>query len=380
MSANRDAVRSPKRLPLYAVIMAGGQSTRFWPLSRRHAPKQLLSIKGRYTLLQDTARRLLPLTGWQRLLVVTNAQHAAEVRRQLPQVPAAHVLVEPVGRNTAACLALAAAWLHANVGDALMVVVPADHVIKDAAGLRRTLRAAADLAMRRDCLVTIGVPPTQPETGYGYLEVGAAIPAAPPGACWVRRFHEKPAAAAARRYVASGRHLWNAGMFVWKTSVFRAALARCLPEVHDVLDDVWRAPRGAARRLRAAYARVQSVSVDVGVMQPISALRAGARGAEVPRVAVVRADFDWIDVGSWAALDAVWARDANGNVAIGKVLPIDTRGSVVYCPQHLVALIGVDNLIVVESNGALLVCARDRAQDVRQITEELKRRGWSGYV
>lgn len=385
MSVN-GRVRKPHRQVAarrYAVIMAGGHGTRFWPVSRLKVPKQLLAITGRRTLLQETTRRLLPLFSWRRMLVITNVEHAAEVRRQLPRIPAEHILVEPMGRNTAPCIALAAEWIAARVGNAVMVVVAADHVIKDVGGLRQTLGVACDVAERQHCLVTVGIPPTRAETGYGYVEVGSTIQGECGDAFWIRRFHEKPAAAVARRYVASGRHLWNACMFVWETSVFQRALDLCLPEVRSALSGIWGPRRssghassqGVALRLRRAYRKLPSVSVDVGVMERVAAQRRAAL-----RVAVVRARFDWNDVGSWVAMPEVWGCDKMGNASIGKTLPIDATDSIVYSPKRLVALVGVNNLIVVDGPDALLICARERAQDVRRVPRELKARGWSQYV
>lgn len=361
-------------LPRYVVIMAGGQGTRFWPRSRRRVPKQLLAITGRRSLLQETARRLRPLFSWSHMLVVTTADHAAAVRRQLPRIPAAQILVEPMGRNTLPCIALAAEWIAARGGDALMAVVPADHVIKDSRGLRATLAAALQLAARRACLVTIGIRPTRAETGYGYVESGPSIAADAGAAHWVRRFHEKPSAAVAKRYAASGRHLWNSGMFVWRVSVFAAAAQRCVPAVQAALHGIWQTRAGLAQRVRRVYRRLPSVSVDVAIMQPI----AGGRGT--PRVAVVPAAFDWSDVGSWAAVPEVWGCDADGNAVLGKIVSIDTADSIIYSPDRLVALVGINDLIVVDSPDALLICRRDRAQDVRKITEALRARRWSRYL
>jgi len=357
--------------------MAGGHGTRFWPRSRRRLPKQLLPITGRRTLLQDTARRLLPAFPWERMLVVTNRDQAQEVRRQLPRLPANHVLMEPMGRSTAACIALAAEWIAAHEPDAIMAVVPADHVIDSGAALRRALGAACGLAARDDALVTLGIKPTRPETGYGYIEVAERISRHAPQMYWVRRFHEKPSAPVARRYVAGGRHLWNSGMFVWRTSVFRRALHDHLPDLRRALDGFWTStPAGKReRQLARVYRRLRSVSVDVGVMQPLTAAR-----HPVQRVAVLPVQFGWNDVGSWIAMPEIWGHDHAGNAAVGKLLSVATRNSIVYSPERLVALVGVTDLIVVDSADAVLICARDRAQDVRKVTDELERRGWSAYL
>ena len=377
MAADRSSKRAAlgATLPRYAVIMAGGQGTRFWPRSRGRVPKQLLRIAGRHTLLQATVRRLVPLCSWHRILVVCSAEHAAEVRRQLPRVPPEHVLVEPIGRNTAPCIALAAEWIADRVGDAVMMVAPADHVIGDEEVLRQTLRRATELATAHDSLVTLGIQPTRAESGYGYIEVGKRIDRRHATTFWVERFHEKPSLRLANRYVAGGRHLWNSGIFVWKASVFRAALQRYLPDVSKSLAGVWSSPRSERQRLRRAYAALPSVSVDIAVVQPVAAARRSPT-----RVAVVRASFDWNDVGSWGAMPEIWGCDAQGNAAVGTIVPIETSGAVVYSPDRLVALVGVKDVIVVDSPDALLICARDRAQDVRQVSQILRRRGLARYL
>jgi mannose-1-phosphate guanylyltransferase len=377
MPVGRSTRRAPHgaRLARYAVVMAGGHGTRFWPRSRGHVPKQLLRITGRHTLLQQTVRRLVPLCSWRRIVVVCSREHAAEVRRQLPRVPAEQILVEPIGRNTAPCVALAAEWIAQRAGDALMIVAPADHVIQDASRLRQTLGLACELAESRECLVTVGIDPTRAETGYGYIEAGQVIDRRRPGALWVRTFHEKPSAQRAKRYIAGKRHLWNSGIFVWKASVFRAALQRHLPDVSERLGGIWSASRDQRHRLRRAYRALPSVSVDVGIMQPV----ASARRSPTP-VAVVRARFDWNDVGSWGAMPEIWGCDEKGNATVGTILPIETTGSVVYSPDRLVALVGVRDMIVVDSPDALLICPRERAQDVRRISEVLKQRGLSRYL
>jgi mannose-1-phosphate guanylyltransferase len=375
--SERSSSRRHRRQSRYAVIMAGGHGTRFWPRSRRRLPKQLLPITGRRTLLQETARRLLPAFSWECMLVVTSRDQAQEVRRQLPRLPPNHVLMEPMGRNTAACIALAAEWIAAHEADAIMAVVPADHVIDSGTALRRALGAACGLAARTDALVTLGIKPTRPETGYGYIEVAERIARHPPDMYWVSRFHEKPSPAVARRYLATGRHLWNSGMFVWRASVFRQVLHDHLPGLRRALDGLWRTTPAAKReqRLARVYRGLPSVSVDVGVMQPLAAARHSPQ-----RVAVVPVQFGWNDVGSWIAMPEIWGHDRAGNAAVGKLLPVATKNSIVYSPERLVALVGVTDLIVVDSADALLICARDRAQDVRKVTDELKRRGWRAYL
>lgn len=369
------ARRRGTRIPAYAVVMAGGGSTRFWPLGRADRPKHVLSILGKQTLLQATVKRLAPTFTRRRILVVTGAAHAAEVRRQLPFLPTDHILVEPLQRNTAACLALAAEWLSTHVGEALMCATPADHVIVNAAAQRCALETALGIAAAEHCLVTIGVAPTRPETGYGYVELGERIATGSPPAYRVKRFHEKPALVTARRYLRSGKHLWNSGIFVWRTSSFRMAVEQCAPRVLKLLDGVWSPLRGREARIRAAYRRLPSLQVDAAVMQPLS-----TRRDAVVRIAVVRGAFDWIDAGNWDAMADLWPRDAAGNATRGRLLAIDSHNSVVYSPQRLVALVGVDDLVVVDAGDVTLVCTRQRAQDVRKVVRELQERGWSTYL
>jgi mannose-1-phosphate guanylyltransferase len=352
------------KIPTYAVIMAGGRGTRFWPVSRRRRPKQFLNIHGRKTMLQETVARLARLVPPSRVLVVTGAEQAALVRRQLPRLPEANLLVEPVGRSTAPCIALAAEVLLARHADAAMAVLPADHVIPEGKRFLVTLRRALDLALRHDSLVTIGIRPSHAETGYGYIEVGRPLDGRTPRAHRARAFHEKPNLTRARAYYRSGRFLWNSGIFAWRASVVREQIARHLPATAASMRPVGQARNRAelGRALRRAYARVDGVSIDHGVLE---------KGAPVT---VVAGDFAWSDVGSWDALPAVWGADAAGNAVRGDALTIDAHDNVVVGQKRLVALLGVRDCVIVDTEDALLVCARDRAQDVRKVIEELRRR------
>lgn len=365
--------RSMSRIPRFAVLMAGGQGTRFWPLARRHRPKQFLAAQGKHSFLQETARRILPLFGWDRILVVTAKQHAAEVRAQLPKLPKNQILVEPTGRNTAACLALAGAWAEAHVGEAVLVGLPADHVIRNAVGLRRSLRSAIDFASRESALVVIGILPTRPETGYGYIEVAAAD--ASEEASWVRRFHEKPDLAQARRYLRSPRYRWNAGMFVWRTSVFRAAWEHCLPDYADAFDGVFGRRGRFQERLAQVYDRLPNVSVDVALLQPLT-----ARPDPCARVAVVEAQFDWMDAGSLDTLSVLWGRDGSGNAMRGSVVALDAANCVVAARDRPVVIVGARDLVVIDAGDVVLVCPRDQAQAVRAVPGELERRGLTRYA
>jgi mannose-1-phosphate guanylyltransferase len=347
----------------YAVVLAGGSGTRFWPRSRARAPKQLLPIVSARPLLHETIARLAPLFAPERVCIVTARDQARSVRRHLQ---GARLLLEPEGRNTAAAIALAALELARTAPEAVMAVLPADHAIPDAATFRADLRLALDLAASSGALVTLGIRPTRAETGYGWIRPGADVPGTRRRAAWVRRFVEKPPAARAAAFLAGGRMLWNAGIFAWRVDVILAALRAHCPAVIGPLE----AAAGKGRRaLAAAYARVPRVPIDTGVME------------RARRVAVVRARFAWSDVGSWAAVAELLGSNGDGTNAVrGHALPIDSHGCLVDSPDRLVALVGVDDLVVVDTKDALLVCRKDRAQDVRKVTDELRRRGLRRYL
>jgi mannose-1-phosphate guanylyltransferase len=350
----------------HAVVMAGGSGTRFWPRSRRRIPKQLLAIAGRRSLLAETLARLPPLVPRRRTYVVTAASHAAAVRRESRGLPRGHVLIEPEARNTAAAIALAALTVARTSPDATMAVLPADHVVGDAGAFRATLARAFALAETTDRLVTIGVPPTYAETGYGYIQVGAALGAEVEGAHAVARFVEKPDAARAAALLAAGDVLWNAGIFAWRVERILAELRRWLPELMAALEAALR--RGTARALARAYRRVAPVSIDTGVLERAEA------------VGVVRATFPWSDVGSWAAVADLWRNGADRNAVRGNAVVVDSDGCVVDAGARLVAIVGAQDLVVVDTPDALLVCPKDRAQDVRLVVDELRRRRLGRYL
>jgi len=348
--------------PRYAVIVAGGSGTRFWPRSRARTPKQLLAILGAQSMLQDTVARISPPIARDRVLIVTGRAHARTVRRQLPRLPAGAVLVEPEARSTAAAIALAALHIARRAPDAVMAVLPADHAIGRLAVFRRDLALALDVAERTSALVTLGVVPTHAETGYGYIRVGAPLPGTRGRASWAAGFVEKPDRARAEALLARRRVLWNSGIFAWRVQTILDAMRRHLPGVLGPLE------RAGGRRLAAAYRRLPAISVDHGVME------------HAEKVAVVRARFAWSDVGSWAAVAAFWSGGNGRNVVRGRALPIDSRGCLIDSPARLVAVLGVEDLVVVDTPDAVLVCRKDRAQDVRLVVEEIRRRGLGRYL
>ena len=363
-----------EQLPAHAVILAGGRGTRFWPRSRTRTPKQLLNIVGSDTMLEQTAARLAPLFPASRQWVVTNTEQAAAVRKQLPRVPASHVLAEPIGRNTAAAIGLAAAHiLHAGMGkenDALMAVLPADHYIARAADYLKIVRAALHVAQAAGSPVVLGVPPSRPETGFGYIERARGKSLDPEGVpvFSVRRFTEKPALPLAKKYVSSGRYFWNAGMFFWRVSTFLGNLEKFLPKTHDALMHLAAeigTPR-YARALAQIYPKLENISVDYAILEPAT------RRADSPSVFVLPAEVGWSDIGSWAAVYELLARKTGENVSAGPFTTIDSQGNFLWSPKKFVAAIGIRDLVVVETDDALLLCPRDRAQDVGKIVKWLE--------
>ncbi len=342
---------------MVAVVMAGGRGTRFWPRSRNARPKQFLAIVGTETLLHQTVRRLEGHVAPERVFVVTTEDLAEETRRMLPELPPENVLVEPEGRNTAPCLALALVQIERRFPESVMAVLSADHWIGDRQRFLEDLDTAAHHAATARELVTFGIRPTYPETGYGYIESegeGAVLK--------VKAFREKPPVEVALQYLESGRHYWNAGMFVWTLADLRAGLQRHAPEVLAPLD-AWSKAGADPRTLATAYRQLPQVAIDVALME------------KAESVAVVPARFSWSDVGSWPAAIEFQDADAQGNVSQGDTLLLDTRNSAFFGGRRLIAASGVEDLIVVDEADALLICHRDRAQSVKQIVERLKAEG-----
>jgi mannose-1-phosphate guanylyltransferase len=355
---------------IYPVIMAGGSGTRFWPLSRRDRPKQFLALAGDEPLLADTVARLPPLARPADIHVVCGPSHAAAARRMLPALPAGNFIVEPCARNTAPCVGLAALHVAAKDAKGVMAMLPADHHVARPKAFREALAAAAGLAAQ-GVVATIGIRPSRPETGYGYLKVGPRLAARGRGkgsgpARKVERFVEKPDLVTAGRYLADGGYLWNSGIFAFRADVILDEIRRAMPVLGEQLA-VIQASLGTPaykRTLRRVFPDCPSISIDYGVME------------KSKRIAVVPADFGWSDVGSFAALPDVRKTDRAGNVAEGDAIVVDGHNDVVVAAGgRPVVVVGIDDVVVVDAGDAVLVCRRDRAQDVRKAVEELARRG-----
>ena len=344
----------------WAVLLAGGSGTRFWPASRKGLPKQFLSIAGKRSLLAETASRLGSLVPRERTLVVGSRDHVALVGKALRKLPPENVLAEPIGRNTAAAVAWGAVEIARRDADSVHAVLPSDHVIAPATEFRRALAAATDDAASTSALVTFGIRPSFAATGYGWIEVGARI-AERRGVPVheVVRFVEKPEKARAESFLAGGRHAWNSGMFVWRTDAILAALREHAPEVVGPI-----AAADDASGVADAYPKLPSLSIDVAVLE------------KTRSVHVVPVDFSWSDVGSWPALADVVTSDACGNLVAGggRLLVEDASGCIAWNRKgELTVLLGVRDLVVVRAGKATLVCPRDRSQDIREIVARLEK-------
>jgi mannose-1-phosphate guanylyltransferase/mannose-6-phosphate isomerase len=348
---------------LFAVIMAGGSGTRFWPLSREKMPKQLLRIGGDDTLIQQTVERILPLVRAENVFIVTNRGLADDIGLQLAAKFGSAwergIILEPEARNTAPAIGLAALQLLRVDPEATMIVLSADHAIRKGDELIALLERAARAAAA-GYLVTLGIHPDRPETGYGYIKAGAAVD----GVCSVEAFKEKPDLETARGYLRDGGYYWNSGIFVWKAAVLLEEFGKHAPELRRGLEAI-RAGLGTPdeeRVIREVFARLETISIDYAVME------------KTDRARVIPADIGWSDVGSWTALDDVSPRDAAGNVISGNVIDIDSRDTIVYADKRLVATIGLRGFVVVDTPDAVLVCPKDRAQDVKKVVDGLRKR------
>jgi mannose-1-phosphate guanylyltransferase len=363
-------VMKTKSLQTHAVVLAGGRGTRFWPRSRTRTPKQLLNIVGKQTMLEQTVARLRPLIPTERIWTVTNAEQATAVLKQLPAAARKRVLTESIGRNTAAAIALAAVHVrHTAGGDALLAVLPADHYIAQPDRYRQIVRAALDVAHELGNMVVLGIPPTRPDTGFGYIErMGENLHAEGFPVFAVRRFTEKPAMQVAKEYFGSGRFHWNAGMFFWRVSTFLENLQRHLPRTYAALESLAEhiGKRTYERTLRAIYPKLENISVDYAILETAT------RAEGPPRVFEIPADVGWSDIGSWAAVYELLANRLGANIFAGDGHAIDAEGNFLWSPSKFVAAIGVRDLVVVETPDALLVCPRDRAQDVAQLVKWLE--------
>ena len=358
--------REGNSMRVTALIMAGGRGERFWPMSRKGMPKQFLSLAGNNrTMIRETVDRILPLVRAEDIRVATGLEYREMVLEQLPEIPARNVLTESVPRSTAPCIGLGALTVCREYGDAVMIVLPSDHLIRQNGLFQNALRTAVRTAEKTDGLVTLGIAPTSPDTGYGYIRCDIRETDAGGEAFHVKQFVEKPDRETARDFLQSGEYLWNSGMFVWKASAILEGIRTRLPEHWALLDEIGKALGTEAEEetLRAAFERMEPVSVDRGVME------------KAENAYVVPASFGWDDVGSWLAVERLNRSDSEGNVVRGDAVTVNSTRCIVQGGERLIALVGMEDTIVVDTGDALLVCARDSAGDIRGVLEKLRDAG-----
>src|SRR5713101_228948 len=353
----------------HPVILAGGRGTRFWPLSRQRRAKQLLALDGKQTMIQQTVARLLPLASPARFWVITNEHLQREIVRQLPRLNKKQVLAEPAGRNTAPAIGLAAFILLNTDPDAVLGLFPSDHVIGDEKRYRVVLQKGIEIAAAGENIVVLGIRPTRAETGYGYIEAGAPYQG---DALRVRRFTEKPDASRAAEFVKAGNYFWNSGMFLWSARTLTSALLQHLPKTATLLQQIAATfgTRKFAATLARLYPKCENISIDYAVLEPRS-----AKGEQDSTIICLPADFGWNDLGSWTALHehhSAKSNPADGNLVTGKgVFTLQAQGNYIHAPGKFVAALGVNNLVVVETEDALLITTREQAQDVGKIVKYL---------
>ena len=355
-------------MDVYGVIMAGGGGTRFWPLSRHKEPKQRLNLTGKDLMINETIDRVATVADPDHIYIVTNVDQAPKMKEATAgRIDPSRILSEPSARNTAACVGYAAMEILKKHGDGIMAIFPADHYIRNEAEFTRVLKLAAVEAEKKGDLVTLGIRPTFPSTGYGYIKFDARDRGEVKKA---EEFKEKPDLETAKSYLESGCYAWNSGMFVWKASVILEHFKTLLPEVYSCLERIGDAMNTPAEEtvIEEVYPQIPSVSVDYGIMEKSSDIR------------VISADFGWDDVGSWENLGVLYDEDDDGNIFAGKHLAIDTKSCITYSKKRLIATCGVENLIIVETDDAVMVIDRSRAQDVKLFEKALRENGMEEYL
>lgn len=356
---------------MFALIMAGGSGKRFWPKSRQGRPKQLLNILNERTMIQVTVDRLSSLLPMNRVFIISNEHQEEEIRKQLPSLPADNLIIEPIGKNTAPCIGLSALILERLDPEAVMIVMPADHVIEGDESFRNALKVGSKVAVERDCLVTMGIEPGYPSTGYGYIQTHQELDIIDDITTFkVKTFAEKPNLATAERFLKSGDFLWNSGIFIWKCSRILKEFEVQLPDLYDGLLEIKKA-MGTSKQdemIRGVYSQIKSISIDYGVME------------NADDVVVLKGTFGWNDVGSWDEVYNMSKKDENKNALIGSHIIKDSRGCYIEASDKCVALMGIDNLIVVDTEDVILICPREQAQDVKDLVEIAKRKKLHTYL
>ena len=344
--------------------MAGGRGRRFWPFSREKTPKQFLRIQGDKTMLQCTVDRILPLLSGDKIFTIVSKGQGKLARRFLPGMPADNILEEPIGKDTALCVGLGAVLCRRRNPESVQIVLPADHLILNEAQFRETLSLGCRVAEQTDALVTLGIRPSRPETGYGYIQFETAgLPPYQGTVHKVKTFAEKPNLETAVRFLQSGDFVWNSGIFIWKVSSILREFEQSLPEMYEGLLEIERNIGGAKfkKTLRNVYSQLKSISVDYGIMEKAN------------NVVVIEGDFGWSDMGSWEEIYRMGAKDRNENVIIGNNIAHNSKGNLIYGGKRLIATVGLENFVIVDTNDVLLICRRDHTQEIKEVVDGLKK-------
>ncbi len=347
-------------MKLYAIIMAGGIGTRFWPRSKKKLPKQLLQVFGDNTMIQNTVLRLKGIVNNEDIYIITNKVQKQEILKQLPQIPVENIIEEPFGRNTAACIGLGSIITGNKAKDSVTLVLPADHIIRDVESFHKTIKRAAEFAFTSEGLVTIGIKPSRPETGYGYIQIDERTVA--DNIFKVYTFAEKPNYATAVRFLESGDFFWNSGMFIWRTDAILKEIEIYMPDLFEGLQTLQKriGKSDFEETLSNVYGKLRNISIDYGIME------------KSRKVFLTKGEFAWSDVGSWEEVYQLSEKNGNGNAIVGNVYADMATDSYIYSPDKFTAVVGIENLIVINTDDALLICRRDQAQDVKKVVDYLR--------
>jgi len=358
---------------MYVLIMAGGVGSRFWPMSRKANPKHLLNIVGSKSMLKLTYERVKSLTTPEKIIVITSKEQKSAIEKQLPQIPKNNIIAEPVGRNTAPCIGLACAIIQVReTDDQIMIVLPSDHLVSNGKNFRDTIKVGIEYLKKKNCLITIGIKPKYPETGYGYIQADKVVFKSKGREIYrVKTFAEKPTLDTAERFLRSGDFFWNSGMFIWSVKSIMEEFEEYLPEIAEDLRRIKKTvdkPKFEAV-VADVYSRTRPISIDYGVMEMAK------------NVCVIKADFDWNDLGSWEAVYNISPKDKNGNVINTKQnIMINSTNNYIYAQKKLVAAVDVEGLVVVDMDDAILICKKEESQNVKSVVEFLYRKKMDNYL
>ncbi|WP_019635687.1 mannose-1-phosphate guanylyltransferase [Paenibacillus fonticola] len=358
-------------MTITCVIMAGGKGERFWPKSRTNLPKQFLNISGNKSMIQQSIARLEKLIDISQIFIVTNELYAELIKAQIPHLPHNNIIIEPVGRNTAPCIGLASILIEEKFPDSTMIVLPSDHIIENEDGFIKILKTAVEVAQDNKSLVTLGIQPTYPETGYGYIESTEHRDLVNELEVFkVSKFVEKPDFVTAESYMEAGNYYWNSGIFIWRNEVIRRYIRELMPEMHDILETIRDAfgQTNLEDIIRTEFIKMPDQSIDYGIME------------KVEDIFVIPCIFGWDDVGSWTALERINDLDENGNVIKGNILNLDTKRCIIESNGKLIATLGIEDLIIVDTEDVTLICSKDKAQEVKLLLKELRMQKLEQYL